>query len=249
VAVMKATVQVGAENVFEALQMSGAKTIVSLAGRYPLPNVVEVMANLLAHTTPPVRLTRRTLLEIARRASPELQKAIVDSPNEFATVAVKIIKEKLADQLVDGIQYEKIAAWYEMTQFEAEIADWQDYLIPAQRGIYDYVHYDSDTESRFVQDLDHDDRVRLYVKLPRWFTVPTPIGEYNPDWAIVMEERDEFGAATGDPKLYLVAETKSTDSLDKLRPDERRKVQCGERHFEGTLNVHYRRVKTVDELT
>ena len=155
VSVMKATVQVGAENVFEALQMSGAKTVVSLAGRYPLPNVVEVMANLLQHTTPPVRLTRRTLLEMIRRASPELQKAIVDSPNEFATVAVKIIKEKLADQLVEGIQYEKIAAWYEMTQFETEIADWQDYLVPAQRGIYDYVHYDSGIESQFVKDLDH----------------------------------------------------------------------------------------------
>ena len=235
VSVMKATVQVGAENVFEALQMSGAKTVVSLAGRYPLPNVVEVMANLLQHTTPPVRLTRRTLLEMIRRASPELQKAIVDSPNEFATVAVKIIKEKLADQLVEGIQYEKIAAWYEMTQFETEIADWQDYLVPAQRGIYDYVHYDSAIESQFVKDLDHDDRVKLYVKLPRWFTVTTPIGDYNPDWAIVMEERDEFGESKGEPKLYLVAETKSVDSLDKLRPDERRKVQCGERHFEDAL--------------
>lgn len=90
--------------------------------------------------------------------------------------------------------------------------------------------------------------MQLYVKLPRWFTVPTPIGDYNPDWAIVLEERDEFGAATGAPKLYLVVETKSADSLDKLRPDERRKVQCGERHFEDALNVKYQRVRTVSEI-
>jgi len=248
VSVMKAAVQVGAENVFAALQMSGAKTVVSLAGRYPLPNVVEVMANLLQHTTPPVRLTRRTLLEIIRRAGPELQAALLDSPHEFAAAAAPVIREKLAEQLVTGIRYEKIAAWYEMTQFAAEIADWQDYLVPAQRGLYDHVHYDSDIESRFVRDLDHDDRVKLYVKLPRWFTVPTPIGDYNPDWAIVLEERDAFGAATGAPVLYLVAETKSADSLDKLRPDERRKVQCGERHFEGALNVKYQRVRTVSEI-
>jgi type III restriction enzyme len=246
--VTKALVQVSDENAFEALQMAGAKTIVSLAGRYPLPNLVELMSNLLQHTSPPVRLTRKTLLEIVRRMPANVQTVMLDSPNELAMAVVRTIKEKLADQLVAGIQYQKINQWYEMSQFDAEFDDWQDYLVPAQHSIYDQVHYDSDTERQFVTDLEHDDRVKLYVKLPRWFTVATPIGQYNPDWAIVMEERNEFGESTGQSLLYLVAETKSVDSLDKLRPEERRKVQCGEKHFEGALGVRYRRVKTVSQL-
>jgi type III restriction enzyme len=78
--------------------------------------------------------------------------------------------------------------------------------------------------------------------------VDTPIGEYNPDWAIVMEERDEHGQPTGEELLYLVRETKDTTKLAELRPDERRKVICGERHFKDTLRVDYKVVTSAHEL-
>ncbi len=246
VTITKARVDVGDESVFEALQMSAAKSVLSLAGRYALPNLVEVMANLMEHTTPPVRLTRRTLLEIVKRA-PD-QQAVVENPNEFATVAVRIVKEKLADQLVEGIQYGKINQWYEMTQFDVEIEGWTDYLVPAKHTIYDHVICDSDVERQFVEDLEHRDDVKLYVKLPSWFTVPTPIGGYNPDWAIVMEDRDAHSDPTGKPLLYLVRETKSTSRLEELRPDERRKAICGKSHFQDTLGVDYRVVVSASEL-
>jgi type III restriction enzyme len=96
--------------------------------------------------------------------------------------------------------------------------------------------------------LERRDDVKLYLKLPAWFTVPTPIGEYNPDWAIVMEKRDEYGQPTEKPLLYLVRETKSTPNLDELRPDERRKIRCGERHFTEALGVDYRVVTRATEL-
>ena len=245
ITITKARVDVGDESVFEALQMSAARSVMSLAGRYPLPNLVQIMANLMEHTTPPVRLTRRTLLGIVRRA-PSRQDT-VDNPNEFATVAVRHIKDKLADQLVEGIRYERINEWYEMTQLEAEIPGWEDYLVPAERSVYDHVAYDSEIERRFVEDMERLDYVRLYLKLPAWFTVDTPIGEYNPDWAIVMEDRDEYGQHTGKSLLYLVRETKSTHDRDKWRPDERRKVRCGERHFKD-LGVDYKVVVSAHEL-
>ncbi|MBL7182887.1 MAG: hypothetical protein ISS50_00390 [Anaerolineae bacterium] len=167
----------------------------SLAGCYPLPNLVETMANLMEHATPPVRLTRRTLLEIIRRAPN--QQAVLDNPNEFATVAVRIIKDKLGDQLVEGIQYEKTGEWYEMAQLEAEIPGWEGCLVPAEKSVYDHVVCDSEIERQFVEELERRDDVKLYLKLPAWFTVPTPIGEYNPGWAIVMEDRDEHGQPCG----------------------------------------------------
>jgi type III restriction enzyme len=90
--------------------------------------------------------------------------------------------------------------------------------------------------------------VKLYLKLPGWFTVPTPVGEYNPDWAIVMEDLDAHGDPKGEKLLYLVRETKGNNWKTELRPDERRKITCGKRHFDGALGVNYRVVSRASEL-
>jgi type III restriction enzyme len=239
-------VQIGKDDMFEALQMSAAKTAVGLAGRYPLPNLIAIMENLMQRTTPPVHLTRRTLLEVFRRSSNK--QAAIDNPQEFALGVVRILKEKLADHLVNGIRYEKIGEWYEMSQLQTDVASWEEYLVPAQRSIYDYVVFDSEVERAFVEGLEKLDYVKLYVKLPGWFVVKTPVGDYIPDWAIVMEERDQHGQATGESLLYLVRETKGENWRTDLRPDERRKIACGERHFKDALGVDYEVVTTTSEL-
>jgi type III restriction enzyme len=213
----------------------------------PFPNLTDVLSALLERTSPPVRLTRHTLLEIFKQASPRIQVAALKNPFEFATVAARIIKNKLADQLVNGIQYEKINQWYEMTQFE-DIPGWSENLVPAEHSVYDHVVYESEIEKAFVEGLEHREDVKLYVKLPAWFTVPTPVGDYNPDWAIVMEPRDEFGNPSGKELLYLIRETKDTTDLEELRPDEARKIRCGERHFTGALHVPYKVVTKASEI-
>ena len=203
----------------------------------------------MERTSPSIRLTRRTLLEIFQRA--KNRDAALGNPHEFATVAIRIIKEKLADQLVSGIEYERIDAWYEMTQFKAEFESWKEYLIPAERALYDHVEVDSlaadpinSVEGGFVTRLEADETIKFYVKLPSWFVVQTPIGEYNPDWAVVREQRDSHGHPTGEEDLFLVRETKDTTDASKLRPDERRKIACGEKHFKGTLGLDYKVVTT-----
>jgi type III restriction enzyme len=247
IAITKARVQAGNEkDIFRALRMSAAKSVQCLSGRFPLPNLLDLMLNLMEHSSPPVRISRRTLLEIFKRINNKVE--ATNNPEGFATAAVRIIKDKLADHLVKGIQYFKIGEWYEMTQLETEIQSWMDYMVPCERGIYDQVVYESEVEKNFVESLEQRDDVRLYLKLPGWFTVSTPVGQYNPDWAIVLEKRDEHGQATGEPLLYLVRETKSTQNLDDLRPDERRKVQCGKQHFEGALEVDYKVVTNANEL-
>ena len=242
ITVTKAQVQVDDDHVFSAMQMSGAKTVIDLAGRYPLPNLVDAMMHLLENTTPPMRLTRKTLLEIFERT--EKQQAALDNPHEFASVTVRIIKEKLTDQLIDGIKYEKIDECYEMCQFETSIESWENHLIPAKRSLYDKVIFDSEVERKFVEELENLNFVKLYVKLPAFFKVPTPIGTYNPDWAIVVDYPDDEGQ-----RLYLVRETKGSTNLDDLRPDERRKIKCGRRHFEDALeDVDYEIVDSADDL-
>ena len=245
VTVTKAQLSVNTEDAFDAIQVSADRPVLYLDQRYPLPNLVEIMANLMEHTTPPVRLTRTTLLEVYKRS--QHMKAAIENPHEFASVAVRIIKEKILDQLVNGIQYEKVNSWYEMTQFE-DIPSWAEYLVPAAHSVYDHVLYDSEVEREFVMGLEKRDDVKLYLKLPRWFTVPTPVGEYNPDWAIVMEPRDSHGDNTGEELLYLVRETKDADWKSDLRQDELWKIHCGGRHFKDALGVDYSVVTKASEL-
>jgi type III restriction enzyme len=166
-------------------------------------------------------------------------------------VAVGIVKNKLADQLVDGIKYQKIDEFYDQTLFKEEIDNvWRDYLVPSEAiggvggtHLYDGVPFDSEIEKTFAQDLEKRADIKLYIKLPHWFTVTTPIGEYNPDWAIVMEN-PEGGADL----LYLVRETKGSLNLDELRPDEKRKILCGQSHFRGALGVDYKVVTDAAQL-
>ena len=250
VTISKAEVIANDKDTFQALTQSGARTAIDLADRYPLPNLVEIMENLMENTSPPMRVSRKTLLDIYRQTSN--RQAALDNPHDFASVAVGIIKSKLADQLVDGIKYEKIGEWYEMSQFEAEIETWADYIVPSRETsgtggthLYDGVPFDSETiEKPFIQALEKRKDVKLYIKLPRWFTVSTPIGLYNPDWAIVME--DPQG---GPGLLYLVRETKGSLDLDDLRPDEKRKILCGRKHFRDTLKMGAKGYRVVTDAS
>jgi type III restriction enzyme len=245
VMITKVLVDVGEEDFFTPMRMGSSKLPTDQT-RLSLPNIVEIMSNLMEYTTPPVYLTRSTLLEIFQRMNNK--KAAMENPQVFATEVVRIIKDKLVDQLVNGIHYEKINDWYEMTQLDEQVESWEEYLIPVAHSVYDQVIYDSEVEKAFVEGLEKRDDVKLYLKLPRWFTVPTPVGSYNPDWAIVLEERDAFGQPTDKSLLYLVRETKSTTNLGDLHPDEKRKILCGESHFKEALGVDYQVVTTSDQL-
>jgi len=257
ITIVKAEIVAEKAETYGARQMTGVKTVDELKGRYRFPDLIEVMQQLLEHTSPPVCLTRKTLLEIFRRTTQK--QAALDNPFGFANEAVRIVKEKLAEQLVTGIQYSRIAdtplaatlpeecKWYRMEQFE-NIESWEDYLIPVSHSVYSHVIYESDVERRFAEELDKREDVRLFLKLPGWFEVDTPIGKYNPDWAIVMEDRDEHGEFTGKPLLYLVRETKDSSWPDNARQDELRKTQCGKKHFKDALGVDYKVVYTVNQL-
>ncbi|MCY4539383.1 MAG: DEAD/DEAH box helicase family protein [Chloroflexi bacterium] len=205
-----------------------------------LPDITRRIANLLASKQPPVSLSRSTILEIVRRS--RRFKECMINPHAFATLVAAAITDKLSGHLVDGIKYKRINQWYEMTRFETEFDRWKDLLVPSTKSIYDHTEFDSDIESKFVEDMEARRDVRLYFKLPRWFKVPTPVGDYNPDWAIVMDG----SGGQGSEKLYLVRETKGR--VDDLRPSERHKIDYGRAHFTEALGVDYREVTQASEL-
>jgi type III restriction enzyme len=235
------------EDVFEAIRTADASVAIDLEGRFPLPNIVAVVENLMEATTPPMRIGRKTILAILRKL-PAPERAIAN-PQEFAAALVTAIKTRLSDQLVDGIQYERDGTWYEQRQFDDLIDAFEANVVKSIEKdgsggthIYEGVIVDSETVERpFAEALERDDRIKLYVKLPAWFQVPTPIGAYNPDWAIVFDDG-------GQEHLYLVRETKGTTHLPDFRPDEARKIKCGRKHFRDTLGVDYRVVSDAAQL-
>lgn len=242
--VTKARVEAITGDVFTALQMSGAKTVATLVGRFPLPNLVEKLTELLTHTAPSVRLTRKTLLAIIRGV--KNQQMILDNPEEFASRAATIIRQRLEEELIAGIKYEKDGTCYELTQWADEIECAPDKAVTSKKSLYEQFAADSDVERRFAERLESMQPVKFYVKLPPWFKVPTPVGTYNPDWALVWEETDQFGD-TGQ-KLYLVRETKGSTTLTELYLSEQQKIKCGEKHFTGALGVDYKVIVSADQL-
>jgi type III restriction enzyme len=256
VTITKAQVSVTDDNCFTAMQLSGARTAMDLAGRYPLPNIIDVLSNLMEHTTPPVKVTRATLLELFKRL--KNRKSILDNPHDWAAAAARILKEKLADHVVFGIRYEKTGEWFAMEQIldAEEVEMFAKYLVTPDdakgQTIYDVVPCDSSIEQQFVKDLEARRDVKMYVKLPKWFTVPTPVGFYEPDWAVVLDPPD----GDGKPVLYFIAETKESAHLGTLRNNARRKIECAAAHFgskqfkkQGALDgVEYKVVATAGEL-
>ena len=168
------------------------------------------------------KITRKAIAEIivgSDRIS-ELQ----NNPYEFCKQLINVIKNELNKLITEGIKYEKIEDYFNEVKFELD--DLKEYFINkainCKNHIYDVVEYDSETERRFAEGLDKREDVKLFVKLPDWFKIQTPLGTYNPDWAIVKHEDDV---------LYLVKETKGTIDYSHLRNNEEQKIECGKRHF------------------
>lgn len=248
ITISKAKLNVEIADSLKVIQLMGEKTFDEVLPENRGVDLIGLIIHHLEFTSPPITICKNTIIKILNNITSNQKVDSFNNPTEFALVFSQIIRSNLADILVDGIQYTRINEWYEMTQFESEIESWDDYLEPADRSLYDQVCYDSEVEKEFINGLDSRDDVRLFIKLPHWFTVPTPVGEYNPDWAIVLEDRDVYGNTGNRPLLYLVRETKDTTDIEKLRPDEKRKVICGKKHFSDALEVDYKVVTDIKEL-
>ena len=121
---------------------------------------------------------------------------------------------------------------------DKEVLSYLNNRFDVKKSVYDAVVFDSVVERKFAEELDKRDDIKLFVKLPSWFEVETPVGKYNPDWAIVKHD---------DEKIYLVRETKGTKNFEKLRTVESDKIRCGKKHFES-LSVDFNVVEKASEI-
>lgn len=199
-------------------------SVMTTDGREQLPDIITYLQNRTG-------LTRRTIVKILTES--KTLNLFKKNPQAYMDQVAKLISSTMQLFIVDGIKYTKLGdtEFYAQEFFDSE--ELTGYLernmFESQRSVYDYVVYDSDVERGFAEQLENNESVKVYAKLPGWFKVPTPLGSYNPDWAVVIEDN-------GLNKLYFVVETKGSIEGKDLRPKEQAKIRCGEKHFAALGN-------------
>jgi type III restriction enzyme len=170
------------------------------------------------------------------------------NPQQFIELASETINRTKRLAIVDGIKYQRLGDEYYYAQelFEQEeLSGYLRNLAPAEKCVYEQVIYQREVEHNFAEQLERNEAIKVYTKLPAWFKVPTPLGTYNPDWAVLVE-------VDGGERLYFVVETKSSLYEDDLRHQEAAKIKCGEAHFKaiavGDNPAQFRRATKMDDL-
>jgi len=186
-----------------------------------------VTYDLLGKLAESTQLTRKTIAEMLSGIQPAVFKQFRQNPEHFLAEATRLVNEQKATIIIERLTYDGIAETHDIDIFTAGQSS-QDFTKASEKlrnHIYDYVITDSKVEREFVKELDTSAEVVVYAKLPRGFLIPTPVGDYNPDWAISFKE--------GSVKhIYFVAETKGSMSSMELRAIEHTKIECARKFFE-----------------
>jgi type III restriction enzyme len=215
------------------------------------PIIIEEMdielPDLLTDLQDKTQLTRRSIAKILA-ASGRLDD-FKRNPQQFIELADESINRTKRLALVDGIRYQRIGEeeYYAQELFELEeLTGYIKNMLNSDKSVYEQVVYDSaGVERTFAEQLEINEAVKVYAKLPGWFKVPTPLGTYNPDWAVLVEKG-------GVERLYFVVETKSSLFTDDLRDKESAKIECGKAHFKalatGENPAQFITARNIDDL-
>ena len=187
---------------------------------------VDMLPDIVGYLQNETQLTRKSIVKILTGTTRLRYFKI--NPQKFIEGCIDIINEQMRMHIIDGIQYKKIdnTEYYSQELFENEelFGYLKNNLKESTKSPYDYVVYDSNVESTLANDFENSDNISVYAKLPNWFKIDTPLGTYNPDWAILWKDNNE-------EKLFFVVESKGSTGLFDLRPKEQGKIDCGKKHF------------------
>lgn len=206
----------------EANEHDGAQTITIDESAIELPDILSELQDR-------TQLTRKSIYRILTES--DRLNDFKRNPQAFIALADTAINHCKRLAIVDGIKYQRLGDdhyWAQELFDTEEITGYLKNMLETgpTKSVYEAVVYDSDTEKTFAQELENNDAVKVYAKLPGWFQIPTPLGSYNPDWAILIDK-------DGQERLYFVVETKGTNSKAELPDKQRAKVDCGEEHFKA----------------
>ncbi len=187
---------------------------------------VERLPDIIGYLQNETQLTRKSIVKILTGTT--RLKYFKANPQKFIEGCVDIINEQMRMHIIDGIKYQRLgdAEFYSQELFENQelFGYLQSNLKESTKSPYTFVVYDSNVESKLAQQFEESKNISVYAKLPDWFKIDTPLGTYNPDWAVMWKDKDE-------EKLFFVVESKGSTGLFDLRPKEQAKIDCGKKHF------------------
>lgn len=222
----------------------GAKSETTVLKHFEISQIKYDLIGKVAEATV---LTRRTVATILKGIRIDKFAMYKNNPEEFITKVTRLIKEQKATMIVEHISYDQLEGEYDSSIFTAEKHTTVDKAFKAEKHIQPYVFTDGtadkSVERKFAEELDGAAEVCVYAKLPKGFSIPTPVGNYSPDWAIAFNE--------GTVKhIYFIAETKGTMESLQLRPIEKAKISCARKLFNeiSTDNVVYHEVDSYQSL-
>jgi len=214
----KAGLAIGKAGV-EATEKAGADLVTLNENDIELPDVLTELQDR-------TQLTRKTIARILTESG--RLNDFKRNPQQFIELAADAVNRCKRMALVDGIKYQRLGDehYYAQELFETEELSGylKNMLMDTGKSVYEHVVFDSDVERDFADQLEKNDAIKVYSKLPGWFKVPTPLGTYNPDWAVLVERN-------GEERLYFVVETKSSLFTEDLHDREGGKIVCGRAHF------------------
>ncbi len=224
---------------------SGIETVEEADAEYNSKRDVDNIPNIISFLQEQINLTRRTIIEILEAS--ETVHMIKRNPQIYAKSVLSIFRDIMSKYIVDGIKYHKLgdSHFYKQELFEDEELHGflEKNMRESTKSPYDYVIYDSNIESELVREFEISENVKFYTKLPSWFKIPTPLGSYNPDWAVVWEENKE-------KKVYFVCESKGSTQLEMdLKGVEKGKIKCGTAHFKELADVKFETIKEIKDLS
>ena len=207
-------------------QLSQTPTYIALSNKIKLPDILNYIQEKIS-------ITKKTIFNILERSGRWNDFCV--NPQKFMDMAVTEIQCVLHSLIIEGIKYEKLnKVSYEMSRFyedEQKMEFMDDKIIPTKKSVYDYIYYESPgVEKPFAEALEKLQNIKYFIKLPRWFKVKTPVGDYNPDWAILKQNGDI---------VYMIRETKGAVNKGALRGLEKDKIKCGQKHF-TSIGVNYK---------
>ena len=234
------TVQSGMQsgvNAFDDNQKTSSETI-------DVTSISQTKYDLVGDIAKGAKLTRKTVVSILQKINPSKFAMFKNNPETFISDVTGIINNQKATMIVECISYNTIEDTYDSSIFTKEKHSATiNRAMPVNKGVMEYVFPDSNIEREFANELEMATEVCVYAKLPGSFKIPTPVGDYNPDWAIAFE-KDKV------KHVFFVAETKGSMDTMMLRPVEKAKIECAKKLFNeaSTGNVHYAHVASYQDL-
>ncbi|BBM89270.1 hypothetical protein COTS27_00966 [Spirochaetota bacterium] len=216
------------KNIDDTITGRDQVSLQTTAEPFPLTDIISE----ISHET---NLVKKSVIEIFKKLTPATKKSLINNPGTFMHEACRRIKTVMLDNMIRTLKYRRTGQTFDLTAFAEQLIKHTEKIEPTpKKGLYDHIVWDSELEKQFAKAAENDPQVVCFLKLPPFYVINTPVGDYNPDFGLILKHKKI--RARRDDEYYFVIEIKGTHRLDDrkiLSRDEIYKIKCAIKHFQA----------------